>query len=138
MPLTGFSESLSVPDEGLGYGRSPRTCAEVLSCLEALDDDLILYVLHPEEEGSLEGAERVIGGHTETRWDGEVHVCPDIGQGEPAFSTLGDFKAMLHKQGQALGVWFKPPDPASGETLTAYRIFGNRQGKRFLALITVY
>jgi len=138
LPLSGFSENLSVPDEMLGYGRSPRTCAEILSCLEDLDDTLPLYVLHPENEDTMDEAERVIGGHTETRWDGDVHVCPDIGHEAPAYATLGDFKEMLRKQEPDQGVWFKPPNPASGETLTAYRLFGNHQGKQFLALITVY
>jgi len=137
-PLSEMTVNLSVKDKGGDWGHSPRTCAQILSCLGELDDALPLYVLHPENEDSLEDAERVIGGHTETIWNGDVHVCPDIGHGGPAYATLGDFKKMLRKQGPDQGVWFQPPSPASGETLTAYRLFGNHQGKQFLALITVY
>lgn len=138
VPIGRYSEHLSIKSEGDSYRHSPRTCSQILEALAHLDGSLPLYVLHPKNEDTLEDAERIVGGHTETIWNGDVHICPDIARGEPPLATLEDFRGMLAKQESDQGVWFMPPSTISGETLTSYRLFEGSQGQRYLALITVY
>jgi len=136
VPTSTFYESLEVPGRSSGAVNKPGTCSEFLRALSDFDDEMPLYVLHPERDDSLEEAERVLGVHHvgSVVWAGDEEKCVYLGVGHGSEATLGEFKELLKGREPGTRVRFHP-SLNDTKTFSAYRIFSNRQGQHFLAFV---
>jgi hypothetical protein len=112
--------------------------------LSGADASLPLYAVHIRGEHTLEEAERVTGARVgRIPWDkerpGRLYV--ETGSGATSCLTMGDFLALLSEQeDQEATVFFEPQRESMGssEHLCGLTEYADAQGRRYLALVTIY